>query len=180
MEPGRIIWKKCLPERDFSHWMRNQLKIFSKFNTLRRARSYPPPHTGSNIWHPHALINKFWRIKSFMAVLPLSISKQVYCWLQCIFIPLCCVINNKMATCLLWESPYLLVAGLLASGQYVSGRFWDRPLRHSFSWFSSVFNNFWDRSQVPRCYCMLFKQPSRFVLIEVKHPLFWSPSTYSS
>jgi hypothetical protein len=33
----------------------------------------------------------------------------------------------------------LLFAGLLASSQYASGRSCDRPSRHRFSWFSSVF-----------------------------------------
>jgi hypothetical protein len=33
----------------------------------------------------------------------------------------------------------VLFAGLLASSQYASGRSCDRPSRHRFSWFSSVF-----------------------------------------
>jgi hypothetical protein len=33
----------------------------------------------------------------------------------------------------------LLFAGLLARSQYASGRSCDRPSRHRFSWFSSVF-----------------------------------------
>jgi hypothetical protein len=34
----------------------------------------------------------------------------------------------------------LLFAGQLASSQYASGISCDRPSRHRFSWFSSVFN----------------------------------------
>jgi hypothetical protein len=52
---------------------------------------------------------------------------------------------------------FLLFAGLLARRQFASGRSCDRPSRHRFSWFSSVFKQ------------MLRWFPSSKLLLRVSH-----------
>jgi hypothetical protein len=67
----------------------------------------------------------------------------------------------------LGNRPTVLITGPLYRSQCESGRSCDRPSRHRFSWFSSVYKQMLRCSQVPSCYCVLLMQPSRLKFIEI-------------